>query len=71
MKQRTKNYWCKRREHFVDGANAKERAAHLRSMYARDQVCHVVVDREAHGYAVAYSVANWYVQSMQAAGVQL
>jgi len=66
--KREKNYWDKRTERFADGTQAKSRAGSLR---AHEHVSHVTVQRSGDEYVVSYSVAKWYAQELEKAGVQL
>jgi hypothetical protein len=67
-RKKEKGYWQKRTERFPDGSAAKSRAETLRS---HPHVAHVQVDREGRGYVVSYSVAQWYVEELERAGVTL
>lgn len=69
-KRRVKNYWYKTKEKFTDSAKAKERQGMLRA-YASNQVAHVMIDREDGVFYVRYSVANWFKQECEKAGVTL
>jgi hypothetical protein len=66
--RKQKGYWVKRAERFSDGAQAHSRAGALR---LHESVAHVQVDKEGETYVVSYSVAKWYLENMQKAGIEL
>lgn len=66
--KRVKGYWEKRKECYVSGAEARSRAETVR---ANEHVQHVGTTREANEYVVTFSVARWYLDELEKAGVKL
>lgn len=73
--KREKGYWQKCKETFKTGDKAKERAGMLR---IHEHVSHVLMDKKDDSlnqnnfqYIVSYSVAKWYMEDLQRAGVKL
>ena len=60
-----KGYWAKKSETFKNGAEAKTRAANLRS---HEHIAHVLVDRKGDEFVVAYSIARFYLEQLEAIG---
>ena len=67
-RKREKGYWEKRTERFADGTAAKSRAQHLRT---HEHVSHVTVEKSGDEYVVTYSVAKWYLEDLDRAGIAL
>ena len=67
-RKREKGYWDKRTERFSNGAAARSRAGALRS---HEHVAHVTVRKEGAEYVVSYSVAKWYLDELEKAGLKL
>jgi hypothetical protein len=65
-KQKQKGYWEKKTERFSNGSKAKSRAKHLRSY---EHIQHVIVDKHNEDYVVTYSVAKWYIEEINRAGI--
>lgn len=63
-----KGYWLKRTERFPEGSKARERAEILRGV---EQVAHVKSGKQGDGYVVSYSVAKWYLEELEKAGLRL
>ena len=68
-KKRVKNYWAKRTERFQNMGPAKSRAIEIRG---HEHTAHVKVDKISDDeYAVSYSVARWYLEELDKAGLKL
>jgi hypothetical protein len=67
-RDREKGYWVKRSERFGDGAAARARAGLLRTS---PNVQHVTTRVEGGAWVVRYSVAKWYLDECEKAGVRL
>ena len=67
-RQRTKNYWSKRKEQFNNGRKARERGRMLRTY---EHIEHVHVDKEDEVYVVRYSAARWWLEELEKAGIKL
>jgi hypothetical protein len=66
--KKAKGYWEKRKESFSSMSDAKARAGTLRT---QQHISHVVVDKKSDEYVVAYSVAKWYIEEAQKAGIKI
>jgi hypothetical protein len=73
--KREKGYWLKQKESFKSGDKAKERAGMLR---IHEHVSHVLMDKKEDSlnlnndkYIVSYSVAKWYIEDLNRAGISL
>ena len=66
--KREKNYWLKKTERFSDNASAKTRAGYLRM---QEHVSHVTVSKNEEAHLVQYSVAKWYMEELEQAGLKL
>ena len=66
--KKEKGYWEKKKESFSSMADAKARAGTLRS---QQHISHVVVDKKGDEYVVAYSVAKWFLEEAQKAGIKI
>lgn len=68
-RKRVKGYWLKKKESFQIIADARSRARTLR---ANEHTAHVVVNKsKEESYLVEYSIAKWYVEELEALGIQL
>ncbi len=68
MGNREKDYWLKKSEKYGDKATARARATLLR----QDQhVSHVIVEKQGESYVVNFSVAKFYQEELDRAGVKL
>ena len=66
--KRQKGYWVKKAETFPNLAKARSRALELRG---HEHVVHVKVKKQGQEYRVGYSVAKWYLEELDRAGVEL
>lgn len=66
--KKQKGYWLKKTESFTSGTEAKSRA---KDLWAHEHIEHVQVDKAKGGYQVSFSIAKWYWEDMQRAGVKL
>lgn len=66
--KKQKGYWIKKKETFTDGSEAKVRAKQLRG---HEHIEHVQMRKVAEKYAVTFSVAKWYLEDLERAGIKL
>ncbi len=66
--KRIKGYWLKKSERYTSGAEAKARAAYLRSY---EHISHVIRERTETGYVIKYSIAKWYVAELEKLNIKL
>ncbi len=67
-KKKEKGYWVKRNERFTRGDHAQSRAGALRQ---HQHVSHVTLDRKGDHYEVSYSVAKFFMEELDRAGIKL
>ncbi len=70
MKKREKGFWIKQKEKYTDAEKAKDRAGTLR-IYASNQVNHVTIDKEDGTTILSYSVATWFKNECDRAGIKI
>lgn len=66
--KKQKGYWVKKKESFSIMSDARSRAGTLRS---QQHISHVVLDKKGDEYVVSYSVAKWYLEEAQKAGITI
>ena len=66
--KRHKGYWIKKKEVYPSGTLAKSRASELRR---HEYISHVIVEKKSDDYEVSFSIAKFYMEELEKAGVKL
>jgi hypothetical protein len=67
-RKRDKDYWVKKTERYPDVRAAQDRAGALR---LHEHTSHIKVQPTDDGAEVSYSVAGWYLEELEKAGLRL